>query len=111
VLPTLVAGGAPASQLVHVLSGPSAPAMRTRRPLPRPLVLGRRHRSRIKIRFTLLMILSSLAETGAAAVAPLVTVPSRYTRRAIRKGHNVFRPAPRAASAVERGCAVSHVML
>jgi len=30
-----------------------------------------------KVRFTVLMILSSLAETGVAPVTPVITVPSR----------------------------------
>jgi hypothetical protein len=78
VLPTLVAGGAPASQLVHVLSGPSAPA-NAYASIP--------YRGRwywvadtdlvSKLRFTLLMILSSLAESGTAPVTPVITVPSR----------------------------------
>jgi hypothetical protein len=78
VLPTLVAGGAPASQLVHVLSGPSAPA-NAYAAIP--------YRGRwywvadtdlvSKLRFTLLMILSSLAESGATPITPVITVPSR----------------------------------
>jgi len=77
-LPTLVDGGAPASQLVHVLSGPSAPA---------DAYAAVPYRGRwywvadrdltSKLRFTLLMILSSLAETGVAPVTPVITVPSR----------------------------------
>jgi hypothetical protein len=77
-LPTLVDGGAPASQLVHVLSGPSAPA---------GAYAAVPYRGRwywvddrdlaSKVRFTLLMILSSLAETGVAPVSPVITVPSR----------------------------------
>jgi len=78
VLPTLVGGGAPTSQLVHVLSGPSAPA---------DAYASIPYRGRwywvddrdlaSKIRFTLLMILSSLAETGVAPAMPVITVPSR----------------------------------
>jgi hypothetical protein len=77
-LPTLVNGGAPPSQLVHVLSGPSAPA---------GAYAAVPYRGRwywvddsdltSKVRFTLLMILSSLAETGVAPVSPVITVPSR----------------------------------
>jgi hypothetical protein len=65
-------------QLVHVLSGPSAPA-------DAYAAVPYRGRwywvadgdLRSKLRFTLLMIMSSLAETGAAPVAPVITVPSR----------------------------------
>jgi hypothetical protein len=77
-LPTLAADGAPASQLVHVLSGPSAPA---------DAYAAIPYRGRwywvddrdltSKVRFTLLMILSSLAETGMAPAMPVITVPSR----------------------------------
>jgi hypothetical protein len=78
VLPTLVPGDAPASQLVHVLSGPSAPA-NAYASIP--------YRGRwywvddrdltSKVRFTLLMILSSLAESGTTPITPVITVPSR----------------------------------
>jgi len=78
VLPTLVGGGALTSQLVHVLSGPSAPA---------DAYASIPYRGRwywvddrdlaSKIRFTLMMILSSLAETGVAPAMPVITVPSR----------------------------------
>jgi hypothetical protein len=77
-LPTLGEGGAPASQLVHVLSGPSAPT---------GAYAAIPYRGRwywvddgdlaSKVRFTLLMILSSLAETGVVSVSPVITVPSR----------------------------------
>ena len=66
------------SPLVHVRTGPSAPA---------GAYAAIPYRGRwfwvddrdltSKVRFTLLMILSSLAETGAAPAAPIVTVPSR----------------------------------
>jgi hypothetical protein len=72
------AGGAPSTQLVHVLSGPSAPA---------DAYAAVPYRGRwywvadqdlaSKVRFTLLMILSSLAETGVAPATPVITVPSR----------------------------------
>jgi hypothetical protein len=72
------AGGAPSTRLVHVLSGPSPPA---------DAYAAVRYRDRwywiadrditSKLRFTLLMILSSLAETGVAPVTPVITVPSR----------------------------------
>lgn len=77
-LPTLVAVGAPTSQLVHVLSGPSAPANAYAAVPYRGRwywVADRDLTS--KMRFTLLMILSSLAETGVAPVMPVITVPSR----------------------------------
>jgi hypothetical protein len=71
-------GGAPVTQLVHVVSGPSAPA---------DAYAAVPYRGRwywiadgdltSKLRFTLLMILSSLAETGVAPVTPVITVPSR----------------------------------
>jgi hypothetical protein len=77
-LPTHADGGAPASQLVHVVSGPSAPA---------GAYAAVPYRGRwywvddrdltSKARFTLLMILSSLAETGVAPVSPVITVPGR----------------------------------
>ena len=74
----LPAGGTPTTRLVHVLSGTSAPS---------DAYAAVPYRDRwywvadedltSKVRFTLLMILSSLAETGAAPVAPVITVPSR----------------------------------
>jgi hypothetical protein len=74
----LAAGGAPPFQLVHVLSGPSAPA---------DAYAAVPYRGRwywvadqdltSKMRFTLLMILTSLAGTGVAPVTPVITVPSR----------------------------------
>ena len=77
-MPTFAEGSTPTSQLVHVLSGPSAPA---------DAYAAVPYRGRwywvadrdltSKVRFTLLMILSSLAETGAAPVTPVITVPSR----------------------------------
>jgi hypothetical protein len=64
--------------LVHVLSGSSAPA---------DAYAAVPYRGRwywvadrdltSKVRFTLLMILSSLAETGVAPATPVITVPSR----------------------------------
>jgi hypothetical protein len=79
VVPSAVAaGGTPTSQLVHVLSGSSAPA---------DAYAAVPYRGRwywvadrdltSKVRFTLLMILSSLAETGVAPATPVITVPSR----------------------------------
>jgi hypothetical protein len=77
-LPTFVEGCAPTNELVHVQSGPSAPA---------DAYAAVPYRGRwywvadrdltSKLRFTLLMILSSLAETGAAPAMPVITVPSR----------------------------------
>jgi hypothetical protein len=77
-MPTLVEGNAPTNQLVHIVSGPSPPT---------DAYAAVPYRGRwywiadrdltSKVRFTLLMILSSLAETGAAPVTPVITVPSR----------------------------------
>jgi hypothetical protein len=71
-------GRAPTSELVQVLSGSSVPA---------DAYAAVPYRGRwywvadrdltSKTRFTLLMILSSLAETGVAPMSPVVTVPSR----------------------------------
>jgi hypothetical protein len=78
VVPSALAAGMATSQLVHILSGPSAPA---------DAYAAVPYRGRwywvadrdltSKVRFTLLMILSSLAETGVAPATPVLTVPSR----------------------------------
>jgi hypothetical protein len=74
----LAAGGAPTSQLVHVLSGPSAPAdAYAAVPFRGRWYWVADRDLTSKVRFTLLMILSSLAETGVAPVTPVITVPSR----------------------------------
>ncbi len=72
------AGGTQVSGLVHISLGSSAPADAY------AAIPYRDHWFWIddrdfesKTRFTFLMILSSLAETGAAPVAPVVTVPAR----------------------------------
>jgi hypothetical protein len=72
------AGADVASGLVHIAFGASAPA---------DAYAAIPYRGRwfwiddrdlqSKMRFTFLMILSSLAETGQAPVAPVITVPSR----------------------------------
>ena len=74
----LAAGGTPTSQLVHVLSGPSAPADAYAAVPYRSRWYWVADRDLIsKVRFTLLMIVSSLAETGVAPATPVITVPSR----------------------------------
>jgi hypothetical protein len=78
VIPGPPADRSASTQLVHVLSGPSAPA-------DAYAAVPYRGRwywvadgdLRSKLRFTLLMILSSLAETGVAPVTPVITVPTR----------------------------------
>jgi hypothetical protein len=70
--------GTPTTQLVHVLSGPSPPADAYSAVLYRDRWYWIADRDvTSKLRFTLLMILSSLAETGVAPVTPVITVPSR----------------------------------
>lgn len=74
----LAASALAATRLVQVLSGPEPPA---------DAYASVRYRGRwywvpdrdltSKLRFTLLMILSSLAETGVAPATPVITVPSR----------------------------------
>jgi hypothetical protein len=77
-MPTFAEGSAPASQLVHVLSGPSAPTDAYAAVPYRGRWYWVADRDLVsKVRFTLLMILSSLAETGAAPITPVITVPSR----------------------------------
>jgi hypothetical protein len=68
----------PSSKIVNILMGPSAPA---------DAYAAIPYRGRwfwiddrdlqSKLRFTFLMILSSLAETGQSSVAPVITVPTR----------------------------------
>jgi hypothetical protein len=77
-MPTFAEDRAPASQLVHVLSGPSAPIDAYAAVPYRGRWYWVADRDLVsKVRFTLLMILSSLAETGAAPITPVITVPSR----------------------------------
>jgi hypothetical protein len=74
----LAAGGTPTSQLVHILSGSSAPAdAYAAVPYRGRWYWVADHDLTSKVRFTLLMILSSLAETGVAPATPVITVPSR----------------------------------
>ena len=77
-MPTFVEGNAPTSELVHVLSGPSAPSDAYAAVPYRGRWYWVADRDLVsKVRFTLLMILSSLAETGVTPVSPVITVPSR----------------------------------
>jgi len=77
VVPSAASGTA-TSQLVHVLSGPSAPADAYAAVPYRGRWFWVADRDLTsKVRFTLLMILSSLAETGVAPATPVITVPSR----------------------------------
>jgi len=72
------AGAAPSTRLVHVRSGPSAPAdAYTAVPYRGGWYWIDDQDFKSKVRFSLLMILSSLAETGVAPSMPVITVPSR----------------------------------
>jgi hypothetical protein len=71
-------GVALVGQLVHVMSGPSAPADAYASVPYRGRWFWVDDRDTTsKLRFTILMLLSSLAETGLAQPPPVVTVPSR----------------------------------
>lgn len=79
VTPTKMAADAPpTTQLVRVLCGPAPPPDAYAAVPYRGRWYWVADRDLMsKVRFTVLMILSSLAETGVAPVTPVITVPSR----------------------------------
>jgi hypothetical protein len=78
ITPRGAAGSAAPQWLVHVQSGPSAPAdAYTAVPYRGRWYWIDDQDLKSKVRFSLLMILSSLAETGVTPNMPVITVPSR----------------------------------